>query len=469
MNFFGRHFRIEGCKYMFERIKSSAIRGITYPLYLGIKGRKESMGYFWQLKENGKKSIEENINIQKGNLYKQVLYAKENTAFYKKYIEENKLSFSIDNIYEDIKKLPIMTKKMIRENHQDLISSEAMPYIKNYSGGSTGEPLCILQDEKMEIYSPTNYFFSLAGRDIGEKVLSIWGSERDILGKKKSLAAQIAGKVVHRTEYLNSFRMKENEMEKYVKRINQWKPIIIYAYVQSIYEIAIFIKNNNLEVYSPKGIMVTAGTLFDEWRKEIEDAFKSPVFNQYGSREVSGIACECEKHEGLHVLMNSQYIEILDDEGNALEDGKSGNIVITNLINRKMPLIRYAIGDIGVKKGGLCSCGRGTELLERVSGRRVNIFKTVKGDKIDGEFFTHLFYGLDYVERFQVVQNKVDLIQIYIQLWKGNQPNAYVADMENIEKNIKKVMGDGCRIVVQIVDEIKPSASGKHIYTICNL
>lgn len=454
---------------MLERIKCLTIREITYPLYLKVKGRNGSMEHFMQLKKDEKKSIEENINIQKRRLYRQIEYAKENTVFYKNYIEKNKLSFCVDTIYEDIRKLPVMTKEMIRENYQDLISREIMPYIKNYSGGSTGEPLCILQDEKMEIYRPTNYFFFLAGRDIGEKVLSIWGSERDILGKKKSFAAKIAGKAVHRTEYLNSFQMKEDEMNQFVERINQWKPVLIYAYVQSIYELAIFIKNNDLKVYSPRGIMVTAGTLFNEWRKEIESVFKCPVFNQYGSREVGGIACECEKHEGLHVLMNSQYIEILDDDGKPLKDGKSGNIVITNLINRKMPLIRYAIGDIGIKKGKLCSCGRGTELLEQVNGRQVNIFKNFRGDKIDGEFFTHLFYGLDYIERFQIIQREVNFIQIYIQLWKNTNFDTYMKDMETIKKNISLVMGDECKTEIRVVEEIKPSASGKHIYTICNL
>lgn len=454
---------------MIENIKCLLIRKITYPLYLRIKHRKDSVKYYKQLIINENRELVHNRNIQKENLYKQVKLAKENTIFYKKYIEENHLSFSVETIYEDIKQLPVLTKKMIRDNYSELISHEQIPFIKNYSGGSTGEPICILQDKQMEICESRNYFFYLAGRKIGEKVLYLWGSQMDLQRQKKSFFTRFANRFVHRTEILNSFSITQNEMQAFVDKINKVKPVIIYAYIQSIYELAIFIKNNKLKVYSPKAIMVTAGTLFYDWKKEIEDVFKTSVFNQYGSREVGGIACECEKHEGLHILMNSQYIEILDDEGNSLKDGEIGNIVITNLINRKMPLIRYAVGDIGIKKKELCSCGRGIELLECVNGRKVNIFKNERGDKIDGEFFTHLFYGLDYVERFQVVQNRINLINIYIQLWKNKKLDTYAADMRNMEESIKRIMGDKCCVEIRIVEEIMPSSSGKHVYTICNL
>ena len=314
---------------------------------------------------------------------------------------------------------------------------------------------------------PGNYFLSFAGYDIGDKQLLLWGSERDILkGGGIGIKAEIANRFIHRRKMLNSFLMDETSMRKYINIINQWKPKVILAYVQSIYELCVFIKKHNIKMYSPSGIVVTAGTLYKDWKELIEEVFGCRVINQYGSRETSGIAVSCSKSDKLHINHFLNYVEIVDENNCSLPENTDGKILITNLVNKSMPLIRYQIGDTGaLSSEKACRCGRNLPCLNYVKGRTVNLFKRKDGAVVDGEYFTHLFYGAEGIRKFQVIQWDYEKIEVKAEMDAGTKEIA-----ENILKKIisgiRIVMGENCEVSVTYVKKLMPSKSGKFIYTI---
>jgi len=224
----------------------------------------------------------------------------------------------------------------------------------------------------------------------GDTLINLWGSERDILEGKKGLKSIVKENLMN-TYLLNSFNMSEDNMRKYVKFINKKKPKVINTYVQSIYEFARFIKNNNLKVFSPKGIITSAGTLYPKMKELIESVFKTKVYNRYGSRESNAIACSCEKDEGLHLNVLHNYIEILNNKFEPCKAGEVGNVYVTTLSNYVMPLIRYNIGDLAVPaENEQCSCGRGLPLIKKVVGRSSSMIRTEKGI-FDGTALTTCF------------------------------------------------------------------------------
>ena len=239
--------------------------------------------------------------------------------------------------------------------------------------------------------------------------------------------------------------------------------------MQSIYELACFIERNGYDIFSPKSIITSAGTLYPDFREKIEKVFKCGVFNRYGSREVGNMAVECDKHEGMHLILFNHYIEILDSEGNDVKDGEMGEIVVTLLTNYTMPLLRFRIGDMAVPSSRKCSCGRGLPLIERVVGRTVNVFKNVKGELIDGEYFTHLFYFVDFIKKFQVVQESFEAITIRLEVEDKAVLGKNKSLFDEIDRKIRIVMGENCKITYKIEDEILPMASGKYVYTISNI
>ena len=113
-----------------------------------------------------------------------------------------------------------------------------------------------------------------------------------------------------------------------------------------------------------------------------------------------------------------------------------------------------------------CSCKRGLPLLKKIVGRTVDIFKNENGDLIDGEYFTHLFYFKDYINKFQVVQEKIEYIIVKLVL---DNKDSFIKNknvFDEITDKIKLVMGKDTKVEYQLVDEIPATQSGKYRYTI---
>ena len=120
----------------------------------------------------------------------------------------------------------------------------------------------------------------------------------------------------------------------------------------------------------PLRALMTSG----EWlnpglRERLQRTFAVPVLDVYGSTEFKEIAWQCRKGSGYHINMESVIVEIVDEQGKAVAPGEEGEILVTSLTNRAMPLIRYATGDRGRALEGRCPCWRGLERLERIEGR----------------------------------------------------------------------------------------------------
>lgn len=403
---------------------------------------------------------------QRELLKKILIHSYKNIPYYHKVFNKCGLFIKGGLSLSKFPNVPILTKDIIREESKDLVTYvwEKHGGEKNTSGGSTGQPVEFIQDQNYKawnFYANKLYFNHTLGKYIGQREINLWGSERDIyrgnLGLKESLINYL-----YNRKFLNSFRLSDSKKEKFIDVINSFKPKSIWTYVESIYELARFIEEKNIDIYSPELIISTAGTLYPEFKSVIEKAFKTKVYNQYGSREVGPIACQCKYQDKLHVFPWTHFIEILGEDGREVDVGEEGDIVITLLRNYSMPLIRYKIGDRAVKGDGKCSCGRNTADIKSVTGRTIEHFINLKGEEIHGQYFIHQFYYKDWVKKFQVVQIEKDLVENRIVVYK--KPNS--KDLENIREKEKLVMGDRCRIEFKIVDEIKPTKSGKYLYTI---
>lgn len=449
-------------------IKSFIARNIYEPLYVQFYRKDNRFKYYNFYKKSQWNTLEQNKKIQAKNLYELIKYASENIPYYKKVVKQNKINLSENTIFEDIKKFPILTKNILRKEFHYLHKfQKGVKWYYNTSGGSTGKPVRLIQD--YDYGSRSSAMVKIqnewAGCRYGDKLIQLWGSEKDILQQKEKMHHRFAS-WIKSIYLLNSFLMDEKKMQSYIRIINQRRPKMILAYAQSINELAKFIGFNEFKIFSPKSIMTSAGILYPEFRKTIEKVFKCPVFNRYGSREIGNIACECEKHEGLHISIFTHFIEILDKDLEPCKEGETGEIYITLLTNFTMPLVRYKIGDMAKYTEHVCSCGRGLPLIKDVVGRDTDVFKTKDGRIIQGEFFIH-FIGVVFnqgeIDKFQVIQEEYNLIKIKVVI---KDEIKFHKNKVNIEKSIFKIMGKDCEIKWEIVKDIKPTKSGKYRCTI---
>lgn len=409
-------------------------------------------------------------NLQKERLYKILKFAVDNIPYYHEIAKRKKIKIDKENVFEEIKKFPILTKDIIRRNWKNLHANlKDVKYFINTSGGTTGEPINIIQDFSYFVkgYASTLVFNEYGGYFPGKKLIKIWGDEKEIITNSKGIIKYLISKVIKNTEFQNSFKMSNYIMKMYIDQIEKIKPKVIIAYVQSIHEIAKFLNKKKKKLRHSFSLITSAGDLSKKLRDYLTDVLNCKIYNRYGSRELGLIAMSCEKCEKLHINMLQKYLEILNSNLLACKEHERGEVIITDLLNFSMPLIRYRIGDTASINYETCICGRNLIQLDNVYGRIIDIFKNENGDLIYGDFFTHLFYFKQDIKQFQVVQNKVNEIKISISTNSGNPLKKDIE--EDIKRNIMIVMGDRCNIIIEYVSYINPTRSGKYIYTISNI
>ena len=366
--------------------------------------------------------------------------------------------------------IPFLDKDIIRARGEDLCSDDLdrRPWFRNYSGGSTGEPVAFVQEKREEGHwarAVTLLFDEWSGRRPGERWALLWGSERDLAGKR-SLRASFR-RHTRRVLVLNAFGMTPARMDAYVEAINSFKPRQILVYAGSLYQLARHVQESGLSVHAPHGIMTSAESIYPEQRALIESVFRAPVFDRYGSREAGNMACECDHHRGLHVSSPTHLVEVLRPDGALAGPGECGELVVTCFETFAMPLIRYRIGDRATWADGPCTCGRAWPLLQQVNGRVNDAFATPGGGTIDGCYFTMGFFGSDWLEKFQVVQEAPDRVRVFIVPRDPAASRESVeGDLAHYEEHVHMVMGRSCSVEFEFVDAITPSPQGKHRYTI---
>jgi phenylacetate-CoA ligase len=252
-----------------------------------------------------------------------------------------------------------------------------------------------------------------------------------------------------------------------VERIAEVQPVLMDGYAEALDFLAHYLKSTGTVSVRPRALMSSAQTLPLPSRKLIQEAFGCKVFDKYGSREFSGIAYECEAHEGHHVVAEGYLVEVLRD-GKAAKPGEIGEIVITDLNNYCMPFIRYRIGDLAeaMDPSVPCSCGRGAPRVGAIQGRVQSIIQGADGRYLPGTFFAHYLKEFDYaIKRFQVIQEERNAMTFRVV--KGGRFSPQVLD--EVIATFRKYLGSDMRIDVEFVDEIALIRTGKHLASISRL
>jgi len=415
------------------------------------------------------------MDLQKKRLQQLLRHAFDHVSYYRKTLKNAGIVDDSGRVeLELFSKIPLLDKDTIHSNFENLKSDDLLvrKCRLNSSGGSTGKPVNIIQDSAYSdwMHAAKMLFDEWSGCSIASPKIFLWGSLQDLGGENEPIKMRLMHWLNNEIR-LNAFHLTPVEMAAYAGIINAFQPTQILTYAESIYEMSRFIKNESIEVYSPDSIMSTAGTLFPHMRETVEQVFRTRIFNRYGSREMGDIACECDRHEGLHVCMPNHFIEIIREDGEPAVKGETGEIVVTCLTNYAMPFIRYRIGDMGSWSGRPCSCGRGWPILSEVTGRTSDIFLAKDGSRIHGGYFTTLFFYQDWVKKYQVIQESREhvRIQLVVDGSVRNPRQVFLRELDAITSKIQMVIGKGCKVEYVFTDDISPTASGKYRYTISKI
>ncbi len=412
-------------------------------------------------------------SLQKAKLERLLLHAARGCPYYAKILSGAGVERHSRINLEKFSNIPILTKEIIRREYDALSSRDKQRrhWYPNASGGSSGVPLRFIQDRNYFEWTVANtqYYKSFAQQDIGQSELRLWGSERDLLRGSESPTARLKNWLYHRRE-LNAFRMTPDRMKQYAAVWNAYQPRWVEAYVDALSEFVKFCQAEPIRLHQPKGVLVSAGTLYPFIREALEKYFTGPVFNRYGSREVGGVACSCERNTELHISVWNSYVEILDHRFRPVGPGQIGKVYVTTLNNYSMPLIRYDIGDYASwSDDKQCPCGRVTPRLQAVEGREMNVVKAADGTIVPAEFFIH-FLGVVHNQgafsKFQICQKSLTRIEVSVCI---SRQKIFDQNRPGMESSIKKVMGEHCAITWNRVADIPALPNGKYFYVISEI
>lgn len=402
---------------------------------------------------------------QEKQLKAMIDFCYENVPYYRNLFDGLKLLPKDIRKIEDLEKLPILTKDIMKQNWEDFkpVNLNTLRYHDRATGGSTGTPFKFRLSKFDRFLGHANLHrgWGYGEYELGDKMVFLAGSSLGV-GTKSNFIKTI-NEVTRNIKLLSSFDMGEMEMKQSVNIINSFKPKFLRGYASSIYFFAKWIEEKNIEIYSTHAVFTTAEKLLPEMREKIESVFNCDVYDAYGLNDGGVAAYECSEHQGLHIDTERSVMEIVNEKGGQLENGK-GKILATSLYNYSMPFVRYDTGDLGYIVEDICSCGRGNRVLKEVVGRQQEILETPEGKHIHGEFFTHLFWEIEKVKEFQVVQEKIDEIVIKMVPEIGFDKR----QLNKIREIIRK-RSEGWNVEFKFVDKIDRTKAGKYKFIISNL
>ena len=398
-------------------------------------------------------------NYQFARLKKILNHAYETIPYYRDVFKELGVHPGDIKTRTDFSRLPVLTKDIIKARKSDLISTLFNPktLIVNSSGGSTGEPLQFYQEKDVYEQTFANWMLGLkmAGWNERGKIISIWGNQNDLFSKPG--IAQRLKQFLSKNMVLNAYKYNEANFDSWARTIINSGEVYIYGYPSAISDFAQFIRLRKIDIENVKSIQTSAEQLLPEQRAILEEVFKCQIFDQYGSRECPGIACECD-HGRMHLFCHSTYVEFVDDPG--APDG-SKKLIVTPLTSYAMPFIRYEIGDLALPLEEKCSCGRGLPLMEMKIGRIYDRFVYGNGQVVHGTLLVRQVAGIRGIKNFQFHQKDTGNIDLNIvQTTSFNDSDD--EDVMAIHNNISKLLGSDVKLNINYVDAIPQTIGGKH-------
>jgi len=250
----------------------------------------------------------------------------------------------------------------------------------------------------------------------------------------------------------SSYHFTPQNLPYYMEALSLFAPDFIHGYPSSLYVLAQFVTENGLRSLRPHAVFTASETLLEFQRALIERAFAAPVFNWYGTTEMTCNIVECACGS-LHYRTDYGLLELLDD----------GDMVATGLINRAMPLIRYRAGDVATTLAGECDCGCAFPLIERIEGRVESYIRTPDGRYLGR--LDHIFKGIEHVREAQIVQRQLD--EVVLRIVRADGYSA--GDEKGILSQARQRLGSSLRIRCEYVDAIERFPSGKFGFVVSEL
>ena len=356
---------------------------------------------------------------------------------------------------EHFSQIPLLEKSRLKEMSDIFIAkNRSKHFFKVKTAGTTGIPLKIWFDHEYFIsyYSFFRYFFKT--NKLKPSPFSV-----SLLSFSSFRTSEEYWILQPTMNYSFSHRMsihpsRWESAEAVLRSMSGDAPMVLVG-LPSSFEVLIGYLDKHAvpKPIHPDLIITRSETLLPPVRTKIEEVCNAPVFDSYGLTELGGIiGIECKEHKGFHINTIDFFVEIIDQNGKPVKNGIEGEIVVTNLYHRIMPLLRYKTEDYGVMTEERCTCGSVSPRILKLTGRKLNKFSLNDGSSYHpydayGEFLWRL-----PVSQFQMVQQGDSLITLN---YKSDKDISGLPVVRALDRRIKKLHKDNVIFRLNKVDFFK--------------
>ncbi|MFL0267492.1 phenylacetate--CoA ligase family protein [Candidatus Clostridium radicumherbarum] len=392
-------------------------------------------------------------------------HAYKNVPYYTRTFNEREIKPEDIKCFNDLKKLPYLTKDVVRSNLEDLVARnyDRTKLEMHTTSGTSAMPMDFYIEPKIDEIREWAFISNIWSR-VGYDVNKI--------NKCVILRGNIPQNGFYeykgRNLILSSFQMTEENMKQYIKLIEIFNPDFLQAYPSSIHLLSKYILRNNINVkfHKLKCVLCSSENLYKLQKQDIEQAFGVRVFSFYGHAEHACIAGGCEQSDYFHIQNEYGYTEIINKYGQEVScEDEIGEIVVTGFNNFVIPFIRYRTGDLVVNTNERCECGRNYRLIKKIDGRKQDYFVDRSWRIIPSTWSDYpLWLIKQKISSYQYIQSEPGKLILNIQCYDE------IVDEEI--KAMKDVFGSyypAFDLKICIVEYIERTKRGKFKFLIQNL
>jgi phenylacetate-CoA ligase len=436
-------------------VSSWVARRIAYPIWLRHY-HPHYARFARQFHKTQHFTPEELERWQSQRLREQLLHAFRNIPFYRRRFEMNGITPLDIRTPEDLKALPVLTKADLRRHDAELLARNIPPEsrVQQQAVGANGMPVRFWVDkERLDSRrAALDRHNAWAGLYPGAWYAQLSGFRTDA-----NPAPQQTGwseRLIDHRLQLNTSLIGERDLEQYIGVLRRFRPRVLVANAQSAVFFARYCEQSGIRDIHFRTIIVTAEMLLPGQRAFLEEVFHARVFNRYSSCEFSVIASDCPDMKGMHVSADALIVEV-ESSTNA---SRAGRVLITDLLNRAMPLIRYEIGDTASPlRTAVCSCGRAFPRMANVRGRVTDFLVTADNRRVAGLPLAAIAGDMPQVRQIQFVQKDRGHIQLRI-VPGGNYGADTVAELR---RRLNPMFHGNTEISIVTVEQIQSERLGK--------
>ena len=447
-------------------LSTGLVKSVGYPFWLRRDGRAQALPEHARLTQSQYFDSSRIRELKLIRLKTLLEHAANNCKYYRQLFQEHSFHVNSFSGIADLERIPRLSKQTLVSCIEEMVA-ENLPRAmlhRSQSGGSSGRQTPFYRNN--DCLSPKLAaewrFLNWMGWNLGDWVGLIWPASQDI-DPEPTWRSKFRNATFGRIELLHAASLTDRSMKQFSERLERKRIRFIKGFPNAIYRFALFCKTLS-KPPNVEAIMCTGEALAPEQRELFEQVFNAKVFNLYSSRETGNMAAECGTCEGLHIADENVHIEVVPDE--ATEADGAGTILVTDLLNYGMPLIRYEIGDRGRLVVGPCACGRGLSRMDTLIGRGTDLLVSTSGGLVHGASLVHyvLALGSD-IGQVQFIQRQFGHITVRLtQSFSGQDDK-----LAHLDSTLRKLLGNDIVIEREFVPEIAPASSGKYLVTKCEI